>query len=42
MQICEVIDDAAIKEMVDRLPHNKGFQKYLADNGWKLRTCLLK
>ncbi|MFF8374425.1 DUF6531 domain-containing protein [Streptomyces lydicus] len=34
--------DAAIKEMVDHLPHNKGFQKYLSDNGWKIRTCLLK
>ncbi|MFI2235388.1 DUF6531 domain-containing protein [Streptomyces chrestomyceticus] len=34
--------DAAIKEMVDHLPHNKPFQKYLADNGWKIRTCLLQ
>ncbi|MFG2697223.1 RHS repeat-associated core domain-containing protein [Kitasatospora sp. NPDC048407] len=34
--------DAAIKEMVDSLPHNKSFQKYLSDNGWKIRTCLLK
>ncbi|MEU5545757.1 RHS repeat-associated core domain-containing protein [Streptomyces sioyaensis] len=34
--------DAAIKEMVDHLPHNKPFQKYLSDNGWKIRTCLLK
>ncbi|MFF8313232.1 DUF6531 domain-containing protein [Streptomyces lydicus] len=34
--------DAAIKEMVDHLPHNKGFQKYLSDNGWKIRSCLLK
>jgi RHS repeat-associated protein len=34
--------DAAIKEMVDSLPHNKAFQKYLSDNGWKLRTCLLQ
>ena len=34
--------DAAIKEMVDHLPNNKNFQKYLSDNGWKLRTCLLK
>ncbi|MFE0378910.1 hypothetical protein ACFW1M_25755 [Streptomyces inhibens] len=33
---------AAIKEMVDQLPHNKGFQKYLAGSGWKIRTCLLK
>ncbi|UKY54656.1 hypothetical protein [Streptomyces inhibens] len=30
--------DAAIKEMVDHLPHNKGFQKYLTDYGWKIRT----
>ncbi|GAA3004683.1 hypothetical protein GCM10020229_15750 [Kitasatospora albolonga] len=34
--------DAAIKEMVDHLPHNKGFQDYLAANNWKIRTCLLK
>ncbi|MFF2813219.1 RHS repeat-associated core domain-containing protein [Streptomyces sp. NPDC058000] len=34
--------DAAIKEMVDSLPHNRKFQKYLADNGWKIRTCLLQ
>ncbi|WP_157851607.1 RHS repeat-associated core domain-containing protein [Streptomyces monomycini] len=34
--------DAAIKEMVDSLPHNKYFQKYLSDNGWKIRTCLLQ
>ncbi|WP_199930852.1 RHS repeat-associated core domain-containing protein [Streptomyces sp. CB02923] len=34
--------DAAIKEMVDSLPHNKHFQKYLSDNGWKVRTCLLQ
>ncbi|WP_344460936.1 hypothetical protein [Kitasatospora kazusensis] len=34
--------DAAIKEMVDSLPHNKAFQKHLGDNGWKIRTCLLK
>ncbi|MEU7199676.1 DUF6531 domain-containing protein [Streptomyces sp. NPDC045470] len=34
--------DAAIKEMVDHLPYNKPFQKYLADNGWKIRTCLLQ
>ncbi|KQV15999.1 DUF6531 domain-containing protein [Kitasatospora sp. Root107] len=34
--------DAAIKEMVDHLPNNKNFQKYLSDNGWKMRTCLLK
>ncbi|MFF4653320.1 RHS repeat-associated core domain-containing protein [Streptomyces sp. NPDC001380] len=33
--------DAAIKEMVDSLPNNRKFQKYLADNGWKIRTCLL-
>ncbi|WP_152627856.1 DUF6531 domain-containing protein [Streptacidiphilus neutrinimicus] len=34
--------DAAIKEMVDSLPNNRKFQKYLKDNGWKLRTCLLQ
>lgn len=34
--------DAAIKEMVDSLPNNRKFQKYLADNGWKIRTCLLQ
>lgn len=34
--------DAAIKEMADSLPNNRKFQKYLADNGWKIRTCLLQ
>ncbi|NUQ97065.1 MAG: RHS repeat protein [Streptomyces sp.] len=34
--------DAAIKEMADSLPDNRKFQKYLADNGWKIRTCLLQ
>lgn len=34
--------DAAIKEMVDSLPNNKSFQKYLSSHGWKIRTCLLK
>ncbi|WP_344383689.1 RHS repeat-associated core domain-containing protein, partial [Streptomyces thermolineatus] len=34
--------DAAIKEMVDSLPHNRKFQKYLAANGWKIRYCLLQ
>ena len=34
--------DAAITEMVDHLPNNKGLQKYLSDNGWKVRTCLLE
>ncbi|WP_327070889.1 hypothetical protein [Kitasatospora sp. NBC_01302] len=34
--------DAAIKEMVDSLPNNRKFQKYLKDNGWKIRDCLLE
>ncbi|MFD8599497.1 RHS repeat-associated core domain-containing protein [Kitasatospora sp. NPDC059646] len=34
--------DAAIKEMVDSLPDNKKFQKFLSGNGWSIRTCLLK
>ncbi|WP_329586290.1 DUF6531 domain-containing protein [Kitasatospora sp. NBC_01250] len=34
--------DAAIKEMVDSLPNNRKFQKYLKDNGWKIRDCLLQ
>jgi RHS repeat-associated protein len=34
--------DAAIKEMVDSLPHNKKFQQYLTDNGWEIRYCLLQ
>ncbi|MFK0191854.1 DUF6531 domain-containing protein [Kitasatospora sp. NPDC090308] len=34
--------DAAIKDMVDSLPGNRKFQKYLAGNGWKIRTCLLQ
>ncbi|MEU1539025.1 RHS repeat-associated core domain-containing protein [Actinacidiphila glaucinigra] len=34
--------DAAIKEMVDSLPNNRKFQKYLKDNGWTVRTCLLQ
>ncbi|GAA0691864.1 hypothetical protein GCM10010193_53030 [Kitasatospora atroaurantiaca] len=34
--------DAAIKEMADSLPHNAEFQKYLKDNNWKIRSCLLK
>ncbi len=34
--------DAAIKEMVNHMKTNKPFQKYLFDNGWKIRNCLLK
>lgn len=34
--------DAAIKEMVDSLPHNKSFQDYLTAHGWKIRYCLLQ
>ncbi|RLL66095.1 putative T7SS-secreted protein [Streptomyces sp. Z26] len=34
--------DGAIKEMIDHMPHNKGFQKYLSDNGWKIRYCRLQ
>ncbi|MGV9242762.1 DUF6531 domain-containing protein [Streptomyces sp. NPDC003710] len=34
--------DHAIKEMVDSLPQNRQFQKYLQANGWKIRTCLLQ
>lgn len=34
--------DAAIKEMVDDMPKNKGFQEFLNKNGWKIRYCLLK
>ena len=34
--------DAAIKEMVDDMPKNRGFQKFLKNNGWSVRYCLLK
>jgi hypothetical protein len=34
--------DAAIKEMVGDMPENKGFQRFLEKNGWKIRYCLLQ
>lgn len=34
--------DAAIKEMVGDMPENKGFQRFLQKNGWKIRYCLLQ
>ncbi|MEV7179370.1 DUF6531 domain-containing protein [Kitasatospora sp. NPDC093679] len=34
--------DKAIAEMVTHMKTNKPFQKHLADNGWKIRYCLLK
>jgi hypothetical protein len=34
--------DAAIKQMVDDMPNNKGLQEFLNKNGWKIRYCLLR
>lgn len=34
--------DAAIKQMVDDMPKNRAFQKFLKKNGWSIRYCLLK
>lgn len=34
--------NAAIKEMVDDMPNNKGLQEFLSKNGWKIRYCLLQ
>lgn len=34
--------DAAIKQMVDDMPKNKGFQEFLKKNGWHIRYCLLR
>jgi len=34
--------DPAIKEMVDDMPKNRGFQKFLKKNGWTINYCLLK
>ena len=34
--------DTQIKEMIASIPHNKGLQQYLKDNGWKIQTCKLK
>jgi len=34
--------DAAIQEMVDDMPKNRGFQKFLKKNGWTIDYCLLK
>ncbi|MFD9124449.1 RHS repeat domain-containing protein [Kitasatospora sp. NPDC059571] len=34
--------DSAIREMVDSLPQNAEFQKFLKANNWRVRTCLLQ